>query len=43
MSARLKDYDNFIKDAMFYDYVIENLEIENTVNQIMKLIEKYNK
>ncbi|MBQ7352257.1 MAG: hypothetical protein IJW59_05320 [Clostridia bacterium] len=41
MNARLKDYDNYIKDAMFFDYVIENIEIDNTVNQIMSLINKY--
>lgn len=37
MNARLKDYDNFIKDAYYYDMVIENIELEQTVNQILKI------
>ena len=42
MNIRLKDYDTFIKEAMYFDHVIENIEIDTTVNQILELINKYN-
>jgi len=38
MTARLNDYDNCIKDAYYYDYVIENVDIDQTINQILEII-----
>ena len=43
MIARLKDYDNNIKDAYFFDHVIENNNIDDTVNEIIKIINDENK
>ena len=37
MTARLKDYDNCIKDAYFYDIVIENVDLEQTIAQILEI------
>ncbi len=37
MTARLKDYDDYIKDAYFYDIVIENNEMESTIKQILDI------
>lgn len=39
MLKRLKDYDTFIEDAKYYDYTIENMDIEKTIEEILKLIE----
>jgi len=40
MVARLKDYENYIKEAYNYDYVIENIDLDNTIEQILALIDK---
>ncbi|MBE5735876.1 MAG: hypothetical protein E7356_00755 [Clostridiales bacterium] len=40
---RLLDYDICVKDAYFFDYVIENVEINSTIDQILYIINKYNK
>ena len=37
MIARLNDYDNCMKDAYFYDILIDNYDLENTINQILKI------
>lgn len=37
MTARLNDYDNCIKDAYYYDYVIENIDLEQTISQILEI------
>lgn len=37
LTARLKDYDNCIKDAYFYDYIIENTDLERTIEQILNI------
>lgn len=42
MVARLKDYDQCIKDAYYFDYVVENIEIDSTINQILQIIESKN-
>lgn len=42
MVARLKDYDTFIKDAYYFDQVIENIELEETIKQILKVIDTNN-
>ncbi len=41
MNARLDDYDSYIKDAKFFDYQIENLTIDDTVNQILDIIKNH--
>lgn len=43
MTARLKDYDNCIKDAYFYDIVIENVDLEQTIAQILEIAQINNK
>lgn len=42
MNARLADFDKCIKDAYFFDYVIENNDIENTIKQIVDIINQNN-
>ena len=42
MQVRLNDYDQCMKDAYFFDHVIENLDIENTIEQILNIINSYN-
>lgn len=42
MNARLDDFDRCIKDAYYFDYVVENKEIENTISQILEIINKFN-
>lgn len=42
MQARLDDFDKCIKDAYYFDYLIENNDIDNTFNQILDIIEKNN-
>ena len=37
MTVRLNDYDNCIKDAYYYDNVIENIELETTIKQILTI------
>lgn len=39
MNARLKDFDTFIEDAKYYDYTIENLNIDKTIEEILNIIE----
>jgi guanylate kinase len=39
MNARLKDFDTFIEDAKYYDYTIENLDIDKTIENILNIIE----
>lgn len=38
LQARLKDYDTFILDRIYFDYEIENIEMEKTINEILFLI-----
>ena len=38
MKIRLKDYDTFIENAKYYDYTIENLNKEKTVNQVLDIV-----
>lgn len=38
MTTRLKDYDEYIKFAKDFDYVIENINMEDTINEILKII-----
>lgn len=41
MNARLDDYDTYIKDAKFFDYKVENINIDDTIKQIMKIIKEH--
>ena len=38
MVARLKDYDDCVKDAYYFDHVLENIDLENTIEQILNII-----
>ena len=38
MEIRLRDYDDCMKDAFYFDYTIENIEINSTIDQIMNII-----
>ena len=40
MIVRLKDFDTFIENAKYYDYTIENIDKDETVNKILELIDK---
>lgn len=43
MKIRLADYDKYIKDAKYFDYIINNKDIENTISQILNIIESHQK
>ena len=43
MNKRLKDFDTFIEDAKYYDYTIENIDIDKTINEILQLINNHQK
>lgn len=43
MEARLKDYDEHIKQRKYYEYEIENIDLEKTIDQILKLIDQKEK
>lgn len=38
IERRLKDYDQCILDAKYYDYVINNVDLEKTIDKIMQII-----
>lgn len=38
IERRLHDYDQCILDAKYYDYVINNVDLEKTIDQIMQII-----
>lgn len=38
MTKRLEDYDTFIENAKYYDYTIENIDKDKTVEEILNLI-----
>lgn len=42
MEIRLADFDKCVKDAYFFDYIIENNDIESTINQILEIIDANN-
>lgn len=43
MISRLKDYDNTIKDAYYFDHIVENIDMERTIEQILNIIDSRNK
>jgi len=38
MELRLKDYDVYVENAKYFDFVIENMDIDDTINQILKIL-----
>ena len=38
MKARLQDYDTFILDSIYFDHVIENIDINETISKIINII-----
>ena len=40
MQKRLKDYDTYIENAKYFDNVIENIDMEETIDKILKIIEE---
>ena len=40
LEARLKDYDTFILDRIYFDHVIENIDMDITINEIINIINK---
>ena len=38
MQRRLNDYDSYMENAKYFDYVIENLDIDETINKILEII-----
>ena len=40
MKARLEDYDSYVKDAKFYDFTVENINIDDTIQQILDIIDR---
>lgn len=41
LEIRLRDYDDCMKDAFYFDHTIENTEINNTIDQIMNIINQH--
>ena len=39
MIVRLKDFDTFIENSIYYDYTIENIDKDETIDKIIKLID----
>ena len=39
MNARLKDYDSYIENAKYFDHIIENMNIDQTIENILKIID----
>jgi len=40
MEIRLKDYDVYVENAKYFDYVINNMKIDDTINQILDILNK---
>ena len=38
MELRLKDYDTYIENSKYFDYVIENLDMEETIQKILDIV-----
>ena len=43
MQLRLKDYDVYVENAKYFDHVIVNLTIDDTIDQILSIIEETKK
>ena len=39
--ARIADYDSFVKTSVHFDYVIQNIDIEKTVQDVIQKIEEF--
>lgn len=40
MIKRLNDYDEYLKNSIYYDYEIENLDIDETIEKILNIVNK---
>lgn len=40
MQKRLKDYDTYIENAKYFDNIIENIDMEETIDKILKIIKE---
>ena len=40
MQKRLKDYDTYIENAKYFNNIIENIDMEETIQKILKIIEE---
>lgn len=38
MELRLKDYDVYVENAKYFDHVIVNMDIDDTINQILEIL-----
>lgn len=38
LKARLENYDEHMKQAQFYDYQVENLDLDKTLDEILRII-----
>lgn len=38
MEKRLKDYDEYLKNSIYFDYEIENMNIDETIEKILNII-----
>jgi len=38
MEMRLKDYDVYVENAKYFDYVIENMDMEETISKILDIL-----
>ena len=38
MEKRLKDYDEYLKNSVYFDYEIENMNIDETIEKILNII-----
>ena len=41
LNARIADYDSFVKTGVYFDYVIQNIEVEKTVKEVIEKIEEF--
>ena len=39
MERRLKDYDEYLQNSVYFDYEIENMDIDKTIETIINIIE----
>lgn len=38
IEQRLADYDEYIKNAKYYDHVVENIDLQKTIDKILEII-----
>lgn len=42
MELRLKDYDVYVENAKYFDYVINNMTIDDTIEKVLEVLRKEN-